>query len=101
MERHKMDPVQARTYVINNRHNHTTALYYLLELKIKQEGPQANNLSQENSANRLQILSPQSVSQPMSQQMSQPVSQPAPQPFSHQVPQQQVQKTANISGNMK
>ena len=30
MERYKIDPVQARTYVINNRHNHATALYYLI-----------------------------------------------------------------------
>ena len=33
-----VDPVQARTYVINNRHNHTTALYYLLEIKLSREG---------------------------------------------------------------
>ena len=35
MERYKMDPVQAKTYVINNRHNHTTALYYLIQMRDK------------------------------------------------------------------
>jgi 5'-AMP-activated protein kinase catalytic alpha subunit len=34
MEKYDFDPVQARTYVINNRHNHVTAMYYLLEKKI-------------------------------------------------------------------
>lgn len=38
MEGYNVDPVQARTYVINNRHNHTTALYYLLEIKLGREG---------------------------------------------------------------
>lgn len=35
---YNVDPVQARTYIINNRHNHTTALYYLLEIKLSREG---------------------------------------------------------------
>ena len=35
---YNVDPVQARTYVTNNRHNHTTALYYLLEIKLSREG---------------------------------------------------------------
>jgi hypothetical protein len=34
MEGYNVDSVQARTYIINNRHNHTTALYYLLEIKM-------------------------------------------------------------------
>ncbi len=38
MEGYNVDPVQARTYIINNRHNHTTALYYLLEIKLAREG---------------------------------------------------------------
>lgn len=38
MEGYNVDPVQARTYIINNRHNHTTALYYLLEIKLSREG---------------------------------------------------------------
>lgn len=35
---YSVDPVQARTYIINNRHNHTTALYYLMEIKLSREG---------------------------------------------------------------
>jgi hypothetical protein len=38
IEGYNVDPVQARTYIINNRHNHTTALYYLLEIKLSREG---------------------------------------------------------------
>ena len=38
MEQYNIDPIQARTYIINNRHNHTTALYYLLEIKVQREG---------------------------------------------------------------
>jgi len=38
MEQLNVDPVQARTYIINNRHNHTTSLYYLLEIKFLREG---------------------------------------------------------------
>lgn len=38
MEGYNVDPVQARTYIINNRHNHTTALYYLLEIKLARDG---------------------------------------------------------------
>lgn len=33
MEKHNIDPVQARTYIINNRHNQVTAFYYLLKIK--------------------------------------------------------------------
>jgi hypothetical protein len=33
MEKFSIDPTQAKNYVINNRHNHVTALYYLLKIK--------------------------------------------------------------------
>lgn len=35
MEKLDFDPVQTRTYVINNRHNHITATYYLLMKKME------------------------------------------------------------------
>jgi len=35
--------VQTRTYVINNRHNHVTAMYYLLQKKLDKE-PKVENL---------------------------------------------------------
>jgi hypothetical protein len=28
-----MDPVQIKNYIVNNRHNHVTAFYYLLKKK--------------------------------------------------------------------
>lgn len=28
-----MDPVQIKNYILNNRHNHITAYYYLLKKK--------------------------------------------------------------------
>ena len=28
-----MDPVQIKNYIVNNRHNHITAFYYLLKKK--------------------------------------------------------------------
>jgi len=31
------DPAQARTYIINNKHNQTTALYYLLKIKAERD----------------------------------------------------------------
>jgi hypothetical protein len=34
MEKYDFDPVQTRTYIINNRHNHVTTTYYLLQKKI-------------------------------------------------------------------
>ena len=37
MEKFDFDPVQTRTYVINNRHNQVTAMYYLLQKKIERE----------------------------------------------------------------
>lgn len=37
MEKFEFDPVQARTYVINNRHNQVTAMYYLLQKKMEKE----------------------------------------------------------------
>lgn len=37
MEKYDFDPVQTRTYVINNRHNHVTAMYYLLLKKMEKE----------------------------------------------------------------
>jgi 5'-AMP-activated protein kinase catalytic alpha subunit len=37
MEKHDFDPVQIRTYVMNNRHNHITAAYYLFQKKIEKE----------------------------------------------------------------
>lgn len=37
MEKHDFDPVQTRTYVMNNRHNHITAAYYLFQKKIEKE----------------------------------------------------------------
>jgi len=33
MQKQGVDPVQAKTYIINNRHNQVTALYYLLKIK--------------------------------------------------------------------
>lgn len=37
MEQLEFDPIQTRTYVINNRHNHVTATYYLLQKKYEKE----------------------------------------------------------------
>lgn len=37
MEKHDFDPVQIRTYVLNNRHNHVTATYYLFQRKLEKE----------------------------------------------------------------
>lgn len=34
MTKFDFDPVQTRTYVLNNRHNHITAMYYLLMKKM-------------------------------------------------------------------
>lgn len=37
MQRHGIDPAQAKNYVTNNRHNHVTAFYYLLKKKVERE----------------------------------------------------------------
>lgn len=37
MTKFDFDSVQARTYVINNRHNHVTAMYYLMKKKMDKE----------------------------------------------------------------
>lgn len=37
MQRHGIDPAQAKNYVTNNRHNHVTAFYYLLKKKAERE----------------------------------------------------------------
>ena len=37
MEKTDFDPVQIRTYVLNNRHNHVTASYYLFQRKMEKE----------------------------------------------------------------
>jgi hypothetical protein len=37
MQKYNIDFVQAKTYIINNRHNQLTAFYYLLEIKSKRD----------------------------------------------------------------
>lgn len=57
--------MQARTYIINNRHNHTTALYYLLEIKLSRSGKlqTENSTITQNSANKLMVETPQHIQQ--------------------------------------
>ena len=38
MQKHDFDGVKTRTYVLNNRHNHITAAYYLFLKKKERSG---------------------------------------------------------------
>lgn len=37
MQKYNVDPLQAKTYITNNRHNQVTAFYYLMEIKAKRD----------------------------------------------------------------
>jgi hypothetical protein len=37
MQKSNLEPNQIKNYVINNRHNHITAYYYLLEKKAEKD----------------------------------------------------------------
>ena len=37
MQKMGADPIQAKTYIINNKHNQVTALYYLLKIKAERD----------------------------------------------------------------
>ena len=39
MQKHDFDGVKTRTYVLNNRHNHITAAYYLFLKKNEKDTP--------------------------------------------------------------
>ena len=48
MKKHDFDEAQVRTYVINNRHNHVTAMYYLMQKKMEKE-PRVEDIDDERN----------------------------------------------------